>query len=133
MRGMSGVPGADGGASRGVAPGAASGATPRDLAVVAALVPYLRPHLLRLLLALGLIVAAKLVAMLVPIALKRIVDQLAVETGPAVLPVGMLLAYGAARIGVTLFTELRQVVFARARARAARQVTLDVFRHLHGL
>jgi ATP-binding cassette subfamily B protein len=42
-------------------------------------------------------------------------------------------AYGASRIGVTLFTELRQVVFARVMARASRQITLKVFQHLHGL
>ena len=49
------------------------------------------------------------------------------------LPIALLIAYGGARVGVTLFTELRQVVFARVMARASRQITLKVFRHLHGL
>src|SRR5690606_22443222 len=39
----------------------------------------------------------------------------------------------AARIGVTGFTVLRQVVFVRVMARASRRITLEVFRHLHGL
>ena len=50
-----------------------------------------------------------------------------------VLPVALLLAYGASRLSVTLFTELRQVVFARVMARVSRRVTLQVFRHLHAL
>ncbi|PYQ10447.1 MAG: metal ABC transporter permease, partial [Acidobacteria bacterium] len=77
--------------------------------------------------------AAKLVNLLVPFALKRIVDQLNLQVGLVTLPVALLLAYGAARLGVTLFTELRQVVFARVMARASRQITLKVFRHLHAL
>jgi ATP-binding cassette subfamily B protein len=50
-----------------------------------------------------------------------------------VLPVALLVAYGASRLSVTLFTELRQVVFARVMARVSRRVTLQVFRHLHAL
>ncbi|WP_044871509.1 ABC transporter ATP-binding protein/permease [Pseudomonas sp. LFM046] len=104
-----------------------------DAAVIAALLPYLRPYLGRIALALGLIFASKLVNLYVPVALKQIVDQLNIEPSLLVLPVGLLLAYGASRIGVTLFTELRQVVFARVMARASRQITLKVFQHLHGL
>ncbi len=104
-----------------------------DLAVVAELLPYLRPYLGRIVLALALILGAKLANMLVPVALKKIVDHLGLEPGLRTLPVALLLAYGGARIGVTLFTELRQVVFARVMARASRQITLKVFRHLHGL
>ena len=104
-----------------------------DFAVLGDLLPYLRPYLGRILLALGLVFVAKLLNLLVPIALKRIDDGLNVEPSLLLLPVGLLLAYGASRIGVTLFTELRQVVFARVMARTSRQVTLQVFRHLHGL
>lgn len=104
-----------------------------DFAVVAELLPYLRPYVGRIALALALIVAAKLVNLYVPVALKLIVDGLNVESSLLLLPVGLLLAYGAARIGVTLFNELRQVVFARVMARTSRQVTLKVFDHLLGL
>jgi ATP-binding cassette subfamily B protein len=104
-----------------------------ELSVVREVVPYLRPYLGRIILALLLILAAKLANLAIPFALKGIVDQLNVEAGLMVLPVALLLAYGAARIGVTLFTELRQVVFARVMARASREITLKVFRHLHGL
>ena len=104
-----------------------------DLAVVTGLLPYLRPYAGRVLFALGLVFAAKLLNLYVPFGLKQIVDGLNVEPSLMLLPVGLLLAYGASRIGVTLFTELRQVVFARVMARTSRQVTLRVFQHLHGL
>jgi len=104
-----------------------------DLSVITEVIPYLRPYLGRIVLALLLILAAKLTNLTVPFALKGIVDQLNVEPSLLVLPVALLLAYGAARISVTLFTELRQVVFARVLARASRAITLKVFRHLHGL
>src|SRR5436309_16130923 len=67
-----------------------------DLAVVAELLPYLRPHLGRIGFALGLILGAKLANMLLPVALKKIVDDLALEPGMRALPIALLLAYGAA-------------------------------------
>src|SRR5690606_34500230 len=69
----------------------------------------------------------------VPFVLKAIVDDLNVEPSLLAMPVALLIAYGAARVSVTLFTELRQVVFARVMARASREITLKVFRHLHDL
>jgi ATP-binding cassette, subfamily B, heavy metal transporter len=112
----------------------APGREPRgDFAVVATLLPYLRPFALRIAFALALILAAKLLLLLVPVALKRIVDQLEVKPSLSLLPAALLISYGAARIGVTLFTELRQVVFARVTARVSRRVTLRVFEHLHAL
>src|SRR3569833_775064 len=104
-----------------------------DVAVIGDLMPYLRPYWGRILVALGLVAGAKVLNMFVPYALKRIVDGLNVQPSLLLLPVGLLLAYGASRIGVTLFTELKQVVFARVMARTSRQVTLKVFQHLHGL
>jgi len=104
-----------------------------DLAVIATLLPYLRPYAGRIALAMSLIFAAKLVNLLIPVALKQIVDRLNVPPSLLVLPVALLLAYGAARVGLSFFTELRQVVFARVMARASRQITLLVFRHLHAL
>ena len=83
-----------------------------DSSVLAEFLPWLRPYVGRIALALALIVAAKLVNLCVPIALKQLVDRLNIAPNLLVLPVALLLAYGASRIGVTLFTELRQVVFA---------------------
>ena len=104
-----------------------------DFAVVRDMLPFLKPYTARIALALFLILAAKLANLAVPFVLKEIVDQLNVEPSLLVLPVALLVAYGAARVSVTLFTELRQVVFARVMARASREITLKVFRHLHRL
>jgi ABC-type transport system involved in Fe-S cluster assembly fused permease/ATPase subunit len=117
----------------GPAPVERAAGAPGDFAVLGALLPYLRPYGGRICLGLGLIVAAKLANLLVPVALKQIVDRLNVEPSLLVLPAALLLAYGAARVGVTLLTEIRQVVLARVMARASRQITLKVFGHLHGL
>ena len=104
-----------------------------DFGVLKDLLPYLRPYVGRITLALVMIVGAKLTNLLVPVALKGIVDQLNVEPTLLILPVALLVAYGGARVGVTLFNELRQVIFARVLARSSREITLRVFRHLHGL
>ncbi len=100
---------------------------------VRTLLPYLRPHVARIGLALALVVAAKLANLVVPMVLKQLVDGLSIRDLAIGMPIALLLAYGASRLLVTLFTELRQVVFARVMARVARQVALQVFRHLHAL
>jgi ATP-binding cassette, subfamily B, heavy metal transporter len=98
-----------------------------DFAVIRDMLPFLRPYIGRITIALLLIVAAKLANLTVPFILKEIVDQLNVEPSLLVLPVALLVAYGAARISVTLFNELRQVVFIRVMARASREITLRCF------
>jgi len=123
----------EGDARDGAAPLARAQGRRGDWSVIASLLPYLRPYLGRIALALLMVLAAKLLNLYVPMALKQLIDRLNVPVTPLLLPVGLLLAYGVSRIGVTLFTELRQVVFARVMARTSRQVTLQVFRHLHGL
>ncbi len=102
-------------------------------AIMSQLLPFLRPYTGRILLALACLVLAKFANLGVPLILKRLVDSLNVEASLLVLPVGLLLAYGASRLSVTLFTELRTVVFARVMARSSREVMLRVFRHLHAL
>jgi ATP-binding cassette subfamily B protein len=102
-------------------------------AVLRELGPFLKPYLGRILLAMACLVAAKLANLGVPLVLKALVDGLDVEPSLLMLPVGLLLAYGAARLSVTSFTELRTIVFARVMARSSRTVMLRVFRHLHAL
>ena len=99
------------------------------------ILPYLRPFIGRILFALALVVVGKVAGLAVPMVLKKLVDTLDVKADPAllVLPVGLLLAYGASRVSMTFFTEVRQIVFARVMARVSRRVTLQVFRHLHAL
>ena len=101
--------------------------------VVRELLPFLKPYWGRITLALAMVLVGKFANLFVPLVLKRLVDGLGVQPSLLVLPVALLLAYGASRLAVTLFTELRQVVFARVMARVSRRVTLQVFRHLHAL
>jgi ABC-type transport system involved in Fe-S cluster assembly fused permease/ATPase subunit len=73
----------------------------------------------------------------VPLVLKQLIDGLAITPSHPrallVLPIGILIAYGALRLSTTLFTELREFVFAKVTQRAVRTIALQVFRHLHSL
>ncbi len=113
------------------------GAGRSDWATLRGLVPYLWQYRLRIAVALGFMLAAKLANIGVPLLLKELVDGLSLKPGdPAallVVPVGLLVAYGGLRLSTTVFTELRELVFAKATEGAARQISLRVFRHLHDL
>jgi ATP-binding cassette, subfamily B, heavy metal transporter len=101
------------------------------------LAPYLWHWRWRIAFALSCLVAAKVANIGVPLVLKQIVDALDLKPGdPAavlVVPVALLLAYGALRIGVTLFTELRELLFYPVAARVSRRLSLEAFEHLFSL
>jgi len=110
-----------------------------SLAVVVKLLPYLWPPgqwemRARVAVALVLLVLSKAANVYVPIFYKGAVDAL---TGPtaalAAIPVGLILAYGGARILSLAFGEVRDAIFAKVGQRAIRQVALEVFGHLHAL
>lgn len=115
----------------------ARGEARSDWATLRKLFPYLWRYRWRVAVALGFMVAAKLANVGVPVLLKELVDGLSIQPGDAarllVVPVGLLLAYGGLRLSTTLFTELRELVFAKATEGAARSISLQVFRHLHAL
>ncbi len=88
----------------------------------------------RVVTALALVIGAKLIAVQIPFFYKAVVDGLSAgENAAATLPVAMLLAYGGARLASSLFTNLREAVFARVAQRAGRRLSLRVFRHLFEL
>ena len=97
------------------------------------LLPYLWAYRLRVLAALGCLFAAKVANVTVPIVFKHMIDDLAPSEQALALPVLLLLLYGLLRFSTSLFTELREFLFARVTQRAVRQVALEVFRHLHSL
>ncbi|MFO1371916.1 MAG: ABC transporter ATP-binding protein/permease [Candidatus Competibacteraceae bacterium] len=105
----------------------------RDWANLRALLPYLWEYRGRVLLALGCLVLAKVANIGVPLVLKQIVDGLDGRQQLAVLPVTLLLAYGALKLASALFSELRDVLFTRVRYRAMRRLTLRTLAHLHKL
>ena len=108
-----------------------------DWATLKRLFPYLWDYKWRVLAALAFMVGAKLANVGVPLLLKNLVDTMNIKPGDAramlVVPMALLLAYGLLRLSTTLFTELRELVFAKATEGAARRISLEVFRHLHAL
>lgn len=108
-----------------------------DWSTVQTLLPYLWAYKWRVLIALSFLVGAKLANVGVPLVLKELVDRLTIAPGSPmalmVLPVSVLIAYGVLRLSTTLFTELREFVFAKVTQRAVRTIALKVFRHLHAL
>jgi ATP-binding cassette subfamily B protein len=114
----------------------ASGAR-SDWGTLRKLLPYLWRYRWRVAAALAFMVAAKAANVAVPVLLKHLVDDLSIKPGDAaallVVPVGLLLAYAGLRLSTTLFTEARELVFAKATEGTARSISLQVFRHLHAL
>ncbi|MHB0706944.1 ABCB family ABC transporter ATP-binding protein/permease [Roseomonas mucosa] len=109
------------------------------------LAPYLWPRnetglRVRVVLALAFLVCAKVANVYVPMAYARAVDALtphATAAGGvaavAAVPVALVLGYGLLRVASSLFAELRDAIFVKVQARAARRIALQVFQHLHAL
>jgi len=105
------------------------------------LAPYLWPKgerelRIRVVVALAALVAGKIANVIVPIAYGRAVDALSPTSGAgaiAVIPIAAILAYGLLRTMSAAFGELRDAVFAKVQARAARRIAHGVFEHLHAL
>jgi ATP-binding cassette subfamily B protein len=120
------------------APPSEATATPRsDWRTLRKLAPYVWQWRWRVAIALSFLIAAKLANVGVPLVLKNLVDALDLKPGDArtalVVPVALLLAYGALRVSVTLFTEMREFLFYPVAARIARRVSLETFDHLLSL
>jgi ABC-type transport system involved in Fe-S cluster assembly fused permease/ATPase subunit len=108
-----------------------------DFATLKTLLPYLWVYKWRVIAAMLALVGAKMANVGVPVVLKHLVDGMTISPGDPrvvlVLPVAILVAYGALRLSTTVFTELREFLFARVTQRAVRTIALKVFRHLHSL
>ena len=109
----------------------------RDSQTLKRLLPYLLTYKWRVAAALLFMVGAKLANVSVPILLKNLIDTMSFKPGdPAqvlVVPAALLLGYGALRLLTSAFTELRELVFAKATQGAARSIALETFQHLHAL
>jgi ATP-binding cassette subfamily B protein len=103
------------------------------IAILRRLWPEVWRYRWRVGIALILLAAAKLANVGVPLVLKRLIDALDLAPKPLLIPLALLVVYGALRMSTSLFQELRQIVFARVLARTSRNITLRVFEHLHAL
>ncbi|MDC1312003.1 ABC transporter ATP-binding protein/permease [Burkholderiales bacterium] len=97
------------------------------------LAPYVWDFKYRVVVALVLLTLAKVANVTVPLVLKEVVDSLAPKDQLLLLPLALLLSYGALRLCAVIFAELRDVVFVKVTRRATRRIALKVFRHLHDL
>jgi ATP-binding cassette subfamily B protein len=108
-----------------------------DWHTLARLFPYLWEYKWRVVAALSFMVGAKLANVGVPVLLKNLIDQMTPQpTGVQMLlvvPVALLIGYGLLRLSVSAFTELRELIFAKATQGAARTIALQTFQHLHEL
>lgn len=108
----------------------------RDWHNLRGMLPFLWEFRGRALFALACLVLSKSANVGVPVVLKGIIDYFE-KADPALqvvaLPVSLLLAYGAFKLGASLFNELRDVVFAKVRYRAMRRLSTRVLHHLHEL
>ena len=108
-----------------------------DWKTLSRLLPYLWQYKWRVVIALGLMVAAKLANVSVPLLLKELVDAMSLKPGNPqavlVVPVALLVGYGALRLLTSAFTEMRALVFAKATQGASRSIALQTFEHLHAL
>lgn len=90
----------------------------------------------RMLIVLALLFISKIFNVYAPIYYKKAVDALSINTSEIsliVMPLGVILAYGAARIGAQLFNEVKDMLFVRVEHRALRQIALETFEYLHAL
>ena len=109
-----------------------------DWATLRRLFPYLWEYKWRVMAVLAFMVGAKMANVSVPLLLKELIDTLNPKGGIdanalLVVPIALLVAYGALRLSTTLFAELRELIFAKATEGASRTISLQVFRHLHAL
>ena len=122
----------------------AGGGTPqvhkdrRDWHNLKGMLPFLWEFRGRALFALSCLILSKVANVGVPLVLKEIVEffEHAKEQPlmlAAVLPLSLLVAYGALKLAASLFNELRDVVFAKVRYRAMRRLSTRVLEHLHRL
>jgi ATP-binding cassette, subfamily B, heavy metal transporter len=119
------------------APPATSPSPNSDWATLKRLFPYLWRYKWRVIGALAFMVGAKLANVSVPLLLKNLIDSMTLQPGDPkavlVVPMALLLAYGALRLSTSLFTELRELIFAKATQGTARTIALETFQHLHAL
>lgn len=98
------------------------------------LLPYLWDFKGRVLLAVLALLAAKGATLVMPWALKHIIDGVDRSISPELmLPAFFILFYGALRFGSVFFGEIRDALFSRVTEHAMRKIGLRVFKHLHSL
>jgi ATP-binding cassette, subfamily B, heavy metal transporter len=111
---------------------------------LAAVLPYLWPPgrfdlKWRVVAAFLALILSKVITVATPFAFKHAVDWLTAITDGrqavvvAAVPVALILAYGAGRVSMVAFAQLRDALFAKVGQSAVRHLAVKTFRHLHSL
>ena len=96
--------------------------------------PYITKFKGRVFIALLALIGAKGATLLMPWALKEIIDSVDKSINPIlVIPALLLLMYGGLRFASVFLGEVRDAVFSRVTEHAMRDIGLKVFKHLHSL
>ncbi len=107
---------------------------PADWRTLRKLGPYLWDHRWRFIFAVSFLIGAKVATIGVPIVLKHIVDSLdTAKNAVLILPAALIVGYGLLRLATTLFTDLRDMIFAKVTQGMIRKISIEAFRHLHNL
>lgn len=107
---------------------------PADWRTLKKLGPYLWEHRWRFVFAVIFLIGAKLATIGVPILLKHIVDSLDTSKNAVLLlPAALIVGYGLLRLATTLFSDLRDMIFAKVTQGMIRKVSIEAFHHLHNL
>ena len=118
-----------------------------SFATLGAVLPYLWPQSRgdlkrRVVAALVMLVLSKVITVWAPFAFKHATDLLtAGAKDPAAVlaitalagPAALITAYGLGRIGMVVFAQLRDALFAKVGQHAVRELAILTFRHLHAL
>jgi len=105
-----------------------------DWKAIRSLLPYIWAFKGRVAFALALLTLAKIANVGIPLALKGAVDALDPQQQDIIyLPIAMLLAYGLLRLTSSLFSELRDALFAKVIYHSVRRIAGKIFEHLHNL
>lgn len=86
----------------------------------------------RVILSIICLIVAKIISLIVPISYKYTLDALSNKSNEIIF-IAILLSYGIARIFSVVFSELRDMIFARVGQRATRMIALKIFEHMHNL
>jgi ATP-binding cassette subfamily B protein len=108
-----------------------------DWGTIKTLIPYLTKYPWRVFFAISCLVLAKVANIGIPVVLKHLIDDLSIAVDDPrrflIFPLAFVIAYGLLRLSASLFTELREFLFAKVTQNAIRQVAIEVFNHLHSL
>jgi ATP-binding cassette subfamily B protein len=83
--------------------------------------------------AVGFLLLAKVATVVVPLILKRIIDEFSRPEQLPMLPVYLLVGYAVVRFSSTLFNELRDLLFSRVSRSTVATYARKTFSHLHTL